>query len=171
MLKFIDENDFLLVDKYKQNDDGSVNWTYKDDDTTHSGFLREGMTRLDGEKSIDVWAKFQTQISKGKITVEGDTNEEIAAREVELFKASRQSQLDAAIVTTSTGKNFDANEKSITRLHNAVTYIKEHDVESIPWSTADVDSGVMVECTAVEIIEAHRLAVENMTAIWAFMQE
>jgi len=167
MLKFINDNDFLLVDKYKQNDDGSVGWSFKDGDTTHSGFLREGMTRVDGEDTVDIWSKFQTQLSKGKITVEGDTDEEIASREIELFKASRQSQLDAAIVTTSTGKNFDANEKSILRLHNAVTYIKEHSVESIPWSTADVGSGVMVECTAAEMIEAHKLAVENMTDIWS----
>lgn len=82
------------------------------------------------------------------------------------FKSSRQSQLDSAIVTISTGKTFDADEKSITRLHNAITYTKEHNVAVIPWSTADVDSGVMVDCTSDEIIEAHRLAVENMTAIW-----
>lgn len=86
------------------------------------------------------------------------------------FKSNRQSQLDSAIVTVSTGKSFDADEKSITRLHNAITYIKEHSVAEIPWSTADVDSGVMVACSADEIIEAHRLAVENMTALWTFNQ-
>lgn len=87
------------------------------------------------------------------------------------FKASRQSQLDSAIVTISTGKSFDADEKSITRLHNAITYAKEHNVAIIPWSTADVGSGIMVDCTSDEIIEAHRLAVENMTAIWTLPQE
>ena len=82
------------------------------------------------------------------------------------FKSNRQSQLDSAIVTISTGKSFDADEKSITRLHNAITYIDKHNVTSIPWSTADVGSGVMINCTSEEIIEAHRLAVENMTALW-----
>ncbi|MCQ8884466.1 DUF4376 domain-containing protein [Pseudoalteromonas agarivorans] len=56
MLNFINENDFLLVDKYKQNDDGSVGWIYKDGDATHSGFIREGMTRTiqvpDGAESV-----------------------------------------------------------------------------------------------------------------------
>lgn len=167
MLTFLNDNDFLLVDKYKQNDDGSVSWTYTDGDATHSGFLREGMTRVDGEDVIDIWAKFQSQVSQGNITIEGETEDEVKAKLEAEFKASRQSQLDTAIVTTSTGKNFDANEKSIIRLHNAVTYIKGHDVSTIPWSTADVDSGVMVECSADEIVEAHKLAVENMTAIWS----
>ena len=45
MLKFIDENDFLLVDKYKQNNDGSVSWTYNESNVVHSGLIREGMTR------------------------------------------------------------------------------------------------------------------------------
>ena len=82
------------------------------------------------------------------------------------FKSNRQSQLDSAIVTTSSGKSFDADEKSITRLHNAITYIDKHNATSIPWSTADVGSGIMVDCTSDEIIEAHRLAVENMTSLW-----
>jgi len=41
MLKFIDENDFLLVENYKENEHGSVDWVYQN----HSGFIREGMTR------------------------------------------------------------------------------------------------------------------------------
>ncbi|MET6758931.1 DUF4376 domain-containing protein [Pseudoalteromonas sp. NCIMB_1079] len=45
MLRFIDEKDFLLVDKYKQNEDGSVGWSYNDGVSIHSGFLREGMSR------------------------------------------------------------------------------------------------------------------------------
>ncbi len=45
MLKFIDENDFLLVDKYKQNEDGSVTWSFKDSDSFHSGVISEGFAR------------------------------------------------------------------------------------------------------------------------------
>lgn len=106
--------------------------------------------------------KWETLKTKEKLQAEAD---------IASFKANRQAQLDAAIVTISTGKSFDADEKSISRLHNAITYIKEHNVAEIPWSTADVDSGVMVACSADEIIEAHRLAVENMTALWTFIQE
>lgn len=58
MLKFIDENDFLLVDTYKLNEDGTVNWTYDEGEgkPTHSGALFEGFTRpiqvQDGTESV-----------------------------------------------------------------------------------------------------------------------
>lgn len=75
MLKFIDENDFLLVDKYKQNDDGTVSWTYTDGDATHSGFLREGMTRTiqvpDGTEQVKVDTK-QVQVGTESVKV-GET--------------------------------------------------------------------------------------------------
>lgn len=47
MLKFIDKNDFLLVDEYKTNIDGSIAWTYDEgiDAPTHSGVIREGFIR------------------------------------------------------------------------------------------------------------------------------
>lgn len=61
MLKFISDNDFLLVDKYKQNDDGSISWVYNDGNATHSGFIREGMTRTiqvpDGAEQVKVGEK------------------------------------------------------------------------------------------------------------------
>lgn len=48
MLKFIDENDFLLVDTYKENEDGSVSWIYDEGEglPTHSGIIREGFERF-----------------------------------------------------------------------------------------------------------------------------
>ncbi|UYE90207.1 tail fiber chaperone [Alteromonas phage vB_AemP_PT15-A5] len=47
MLEFINENDFLLVDTYKENEDGSVSWVYKEGEglPTHSGVIREGFIR------------------------------------------------------------------------------------------------------------------------------
>lgn len=93
MLNFINENDFLLVDKYKQNEDGSVSWSYSDGNAVHSGLISEGFTRTiqvqDGTESVkagykgayeeqpkyktetvDIWAKFQALVSKGAITLE-----------------------------------------------------------------------------------------------------
>ncbi len=73
MLNFIDENDFLLVDKYKQNDDGSINWTYSDGNATHSGFIREGMTRTiqvpDGTEQVKVGSK-QVQVGTESVKVD-----------------------------------------------------------------------------------------------------
>tara|TARA_R110000822_G_scaffold58228_6_gene145777 strand:- start:19815 stop:20585 length:771 start_codon:yes stop_codon:yes gene_type:complete len=75
MLTFINDNDFLLVDKYRQNDDDSVSWTYTDGDTTHSGFLREGMTRTiqvpDGTEQVKVDTK-QVQVGTESVKV-GET--------------------------------------------------------------------------------------------------
>lgn len=86
---------------------------------------------------------------------------------VTIFKRQRQSQIDNAVVEISTGKTFDADEQSITRLANAI--IKHWSLEPtdiIPWSTADVGTGEMVECTKAEIMEAHQLATDNFAATW-----
>lgn len=86
---------------------------------------------------------------------------------VTAFKAQRQSLIDTATVITSSGKSFDANERSIIRLGNAVIKLMDKpDSHIVPWSTADVDTGVMVECTKAEIVEAHQLATDNFAAMW-----
>ena len=53
MLKFIDENDFLLVDTFKENEDGSVSWIWDEGEglPTHSGVIREGFTRTKAVES------------------------------------------------------------------------------------------------------------------------
>jgi len=45
MLKFIDENDFDLVDEFTENEDGSVSWIYDDGVSVHSGLIRNGFKR------------------------------------------------------------------------------------------------------------------------------
>ncbi|MFK3873043.1 hypothetical protein [Pseudoalteromonas rhizosphaerae] len=86
---------------------------------------------------------------------------------ITIFKLRRQSEIDTATVTTSTGKCFDADETSITRLANAlVKHWALEPTDMIPWSTADVGTGVMVNCTKAEIIEAHQLATDNFAATW-----
>lgn len=88
--------------------------------------------------------------------------------EVRLFKESRQKLLDQAVVTTTSGKKFDADEASMSRMVNALTAASdEPDTTIIPWSLANDGTGVMTDCTKAEIKEAHKLAVENMAAIWS----
>lgn len=82
------------------------------------------------------------------------------------FKAERQNQIDNATVEISTGKSFDADEKSIQRLSaSVVSHLSKPDDYIIEWSTADVGTGVMVECTKAEITEALALAVKQATEI------
>jgi len=86
---------------------------------------------------------------------------------VTIFKLQRQSQIDNAVVEISTGRKFDADELSITRMANALIkhwQLNEDDI--IPWSTADVATGVMVECTKAEIVEAHSLATDHFATAW-----
>ncbi|MDC3191180.1 hypothetical protein NQU96_15690 [Pseudoalteromonas elyakovii] len=87
---------------------------------------------------------------------------------VTIFKLQRQSQIDNAVVEISTGKTFDADELSITRLANAlIKHWQLDDSDIIQWSTADVGTGIMVDCTKAEIREAHQLATDNFAQTWA----
>lgn len=242
MLKFIDENDFLLVDTFKENEDGSVSWVWDEGEglPTHSGVIREGFTRTtqvqDGTESvqvgteqvqigtetvvvgqnpvldengesviaedtdeplmqditeeqpvyeeqpvfeeqpkmvdveIDVWAKLHELEASGEIAIEYPTQEDLDAREyekqVQAFKADRQRLLDTAIVTTTSGLQFDADEKSISRMANAILAAQLVNVTTLEWSLADTNTGVMTEVSLSELQEAHTLAVQNMADIW-----
>jgi hypothetical protein len=167
MLKFMDNNDFLLVDKYKQNDDGSVNWTYSDGATTHSGAIYEGLTRDEGEETIDIWAKLQSKISSNTITVEGETQDELDTKQIAAFKSSRNQLVSQSVVTTSTGKRFQGDKESVAiMLSTIIEHMNEPDDTIIEWSTEDVGTGIMVECTKAEIVEAHSLAVAYVRSVW-----
>jgi len=82
------------------------------------------------------------------------------------FRSKRQELIDNLVVTISTGKSFDANEKSIQRLTaSVVSNLTKPDDFIIEWSTADVGTGIMVDCTKSEIEEALSLATEKATEI------
>ncbi|WP_063705168.1 hypothetical protein [Pseudoalteromonas gelatinilytica] len=86
---------------------------------------------------------------------------------VTIFKLQRQSQIDNAVIEISTGKTFDADEQSITRMANAlIKHWQLAEDDTIPWSTTDVPTGVMVECTKAEIVEAHSLATDHFATAW-----
>ncbi|MBM68188.1 MAG: hypothetical protein CME43_01760 [Haliea sp.] len=52
MLTFIDENDFLKVDTFKENEDGAVSWVWDEGEglPTHSGVIREDFKRYTQEQ-------------------------------------------------------------------------------------------------------------------------
>lgn len=90
-----------------------------------------------------------------------------SALAVNNFKNSRQASLDSAVVTTKTGNQYDADEKSIVRMGNALlALINEPDEHVIRWSMANTATGVMTEATKADLSEAHRLAVEAMSTNW-----
>jgi len=124
MLKFIDENDFLLVENYKENEYGSVDWLYTSEDgKKHSGVIRQGFTRTkqvqtgteivitgQGEngdpvtemqpvfetQTVDVWAKFCELRDNGTITVQPLPQSELDAIAAEQDKQTeRANKLNA----------------------------------------------------------------------------
>lgn len=174
MLKFIQESDFLKVDTFKENEDGSVSWAWDEGEglPTHSGVIRDGFTRLDlDENPIDVWQTLLAKEQSGEIFIQRLTQEDkdsIAQQEqVDQFKASRQQLLDSAVVTTSNGNKYDADEQSISRMANAILASQRRGVNDIKWSLADTPTGVMTDVTLSDLEEAHELAVENMARIWS----
>lgn len=174
MLKFINEEDFLKVDTLRENEDGSVSWVWNEGEglPIHSGIIRQGFKRLDSDgNTIDVWQNLLTKEQSGEIFIQRLTQEDkdnIAQQEqVDQFKASRQQLLDTAIVTTSNGNQYDADEQSISRMANAILAAQRRGVHDIKWSLADTPTGVMTDVTLADLEEAHELAVENMASIWS----
>lgn len=169
MLNFINDNDFLLVDKYKQNDDGSISWICKDGNVTHSGFIREGVVRLDGDKAVDIWAKLQSKIADGSIAIEGETQAEIEAKKLAEFKDSRELLVANSVITTESGNKYDGDNVSIQKMANKIisySYVGKLDSDTLEWSLADTGTGVMTEVTLKDIKEAHHLAVEYVQSVW-----
>ena len=174
MLEFINEDDFLKVDTFKENEDATVSWVWNEGEglPTHSGIIRQGFTRLGSDdNTIDIWQNLLTKEQSGEIFIQRLTQEDrdsIAQQEqVNQFKANRQQMLDNAIVTTSSSNQYDADEQSISRMANAILAAQRRGVNDIKWSLADTPTGVMTDVTLADLEEAHELAVENMASIWS----
>lgn len=91
-----------------------------------------------------------------------------AERALNDFRANRQQALDNAVVTTTAGNQYDADERSIGRMANALLAMaSEPDYYALQWSMANTGTGVMTPTTKADLAEAHRLAVENMASIWS----
>lgn len=174
MLKFINEEDFLKVDTFRESEDGSVSWVWNEGDgkPTHSGIIREGFTRLDSDgNTIDVWQTLLAKEQSGEIFIQRLTQEDrdsiTQQEQINQFKANRQQILDSAVVTTSNSNQYDADEQSISRMANAILAAQRREVSDIKWSLADTPTGVMTDVTLADLEEAHELAVENMASIWS----
>lgn len=82
MLQFINEDDFLKVDTFKENEDGSVSWVWNEGEglPTHSGVIREGFKRFAQEQQGTervVVGKEPVLDEKGNPTYYDDTGEQI----------------------------------------------------------------------------------------------
>jgi hypothetical protein len=171
-LTFVEASDFEKVEKFWQGNDGIIYWRHEGNE----GCIKEGFKRNiineDGSLTeIDVWQTLLAKEQSGEIFIQRLTQEDkdsIAQQEqVDQFKASRQQLLDSAVVTTSNGNKYDADEQSISRMANAILAAQRKDLTNIQWSLADTPTGVMTDVTLADLEEAHELAVENMASIWS----
>ena len=78
------------------------------------------------------------------------------------FKASRALTVSQIKVTVSTGKVFDGDEISQSRMARAV--VASEPLETVPWVLADSASATIV--TREELKEALRLSGDAQTAVW-----
>ncbi len=94
--------------------------------------------------------------------------DQVAAEEnLTAFRINRQAALDSAVVETTNGNQYNADERSISRMANALLAMAPEPAHFVVnWSMANTGTGVMTSTTKADLAEAHRLAVENMSAIW-----
>jgi hypothetical protein len=78
-------------------------------------------------------------------------------------KLVRQAAVDAIKVTTSTGKIFDGDETSQTRMARAIIALQAMGVPTVTWVLADNTS---TQATVAELVEALALAGAAQANIW-----
>jgi len=167
-LKFIDDNDFSFADSFVEIEPSLIEVRCG----TWLGAIQQGFTRQDDEgNEIDVWKKLLDKEQAKEIYIQRLTQEDrdaLAQQEhVEQFKHSRQQQLKSAVVTTSSGNLYDADEKSISRMTNAILAAQNEGVTELQWSLANTGTGVMTAVSIDDLKEAQKLAVQNMASIWS----
>lgn len=81
----------------------------------------------------------------------------------EQAKAARLSQVESIKVTTSSGKTFDGDETSQTRMARAIIALQATGTPTVTWVLAD---NTPTEATVPELVEALALAGAAQAAVW-----
>lgn len=81
----------------------------------------------------------------------------------EIAKSARQTAVDSIKVTTSSGKIFDGDETSQTRMARAILALQATNTPSTVWVLAD---NTPTQVTAAELIEALALAGAEQARLW-----
>lgn len=87
-------------------------------------------------------------------------NDEVIAR---VKKCLREELVEKIVVMTTSGKTFDGDETSQTRMARAILAMSEANVPSMLWRMADNSDAVV---TRAELSEALLLAGTAQTALW-----
>jgi len=81
----------------------------------------------------------------------------------EELKAAREKAVQEIKVTTSTGKTFDGDETSQTRMARAIVGLQAAGVSAINWTLAD---NTETNATLAELTEALILAGQEQARLW-----
>lgn len=79
------------------------------------------------------------------------------------LKAERDAKVAAIVVTTATGKQFNGDETSQTRMARAIVAMQDTNAQTITWVLATNDA---VEVSLAELSEALALAGQAQAAVW-----
>lgn len=106
-----------------------------------------------------------------EVKTAADKQAEAAQAQIDQFKRERAEALQSAVVTTTAGNQFDADEQSIGRMGFRIQRAELSGDTTVGWVLADSPAGVKTEVTIDELKEAFQLAVDNMDAQWGQLAE
>lgn len=148
--------------EFKQISENEVQCSKLNNDETTT---KIGLSLVNGK-----WQKSDgTIVDLSNENVKSKTEEEKAADNLEKFRADRQKALEDAVVTTTLGNQYDADEQSLLRMGaniKAGELAGKQDSDIVQWSLADTDTGVMTDVPFSDLKDAYVLAAANMGQIW-----
>lgn len=86
-----------------------------------------------------------------------------ATKDREAAKQARQTAVDNIKVTTASGRTFDGDETSQTRLTRAILVLSTGFATHVPWVLAD---NTVIQADIAELTEALALAGQAQAALW-----
>lgn len=92
------------------------------------------------------------------------TAEELAAKKLEAAKKVRTAAVSAIKVTTASGKEFDGDETSQTRMARAILALQATSTPTVLWVLAN---NIPTDVTVAELAEALALSGAAQAAIWS----
>lgn len=114
-------------------------------------------------------------LNDAEITTKEDKAKSLKQQKIQKFKAKRAEALANATVTISSGKEFHADEKSISRMTESKQSIKDAveigllnsvDDFQLKWTLCTDESGTATEITYQELVEACALANQKRSQLW-----
>ena len=114
-------------------------------------------------------------LNDAEVTTAEDKAATEREQKIQTFKAKRAKALVNATVTISTGKEFHADEKSISRMAESKQSIKDAveigllnsvDEFQLKWTLCTDESGTATEITYQELVEACALANQKRSQLW-----